>query len=156
MGNSDSLFLFPVCMTSFFKQQHTVWNLGCAMVVLCMGKDLFPLAAAANSRRSGAMTPLTLCPWPPIKPRPNQLQHNSSLLVLNPQNLTWAFLEGHGGCWTFTRGCRPVQLQGRQQHCRACALLCMQGGFAIPSPVVAHPKCWSEGIQNHMSALTWS
>lgn len=109
---------FPVCMTFFFKQQHAVWNLGCMMVVLCMGKDLFSPAVAANSRGRGATTPLILCSWPPIKPRPNQLQHNSSLLVLNPQNLMWAFLEGHGGCWTFTQA---AELSSSRQ---AAALPC--------------------------------
>lgn len=103
-------------MTFFFKQQHAVWNLGCTMVVLCTGKDLFSPAAAANSRGSGATTPLILCSWPPIKPRPNQLQHNSSFLVLNPQNLMWAFLEGHDGCWTFTQAADLSVLHKCLQH----------------------------------------
>lgn len=139
-----------VCTTSFFKQQRAIWNTGCVVAILCAGTDCSLLLW---QQIQGGLEPQlrSLAPWSLIKPRPKQLQYNSSLLILHfkkpPTNCSWkaaVAAEPSPGAEDLAPGLTmPVPGSACEGSCGP-----------IPSGRTSQVQEW--GIQNLMSALTWS
>jgi len=139
-----------VCTTSFFKQQRAIWNTGCVVAILCAGTDCSLLLW---QQIQGGLEPQlrSLAPWSLIKPRPKQLQYNSSLLILHfkkpPTNCSWkaaVAAEPSPGAEDLAPGLTmPVPGSAFEGSCG-------------PIPSGSTPQVQEWGIQNLMSALTWS